>query len=561
MTQFLFGAEADKIQDTLFRAARQRQVVGGSRLLAEFGERASTLAQSSKYGATADDVLITAGGNFRICFPSREQALAFGEELANAYRLLLDASITIAEPEPIGAKFSEVNEQVGKSIRHRKRAERGAHESPHAPTTAFCQSSGSGLAAVYDRPLPAEDKQYLARFAQWMGQASEDLKEQKTADSFLGKIQQCLPEGYQDWGWENVDWIARRDRARKNVAYLIADGNNMGEMFGVCEADELKRLSTALDDAMRRAVAHAIPPLADKLSVQGTLPILPLILAGDDAFVLLPARYALDFAQQFCLAFEEALGNAPVVQALKQKMPDLPPPTIAAAVVICKGHYPYHLAHRRGEELLKQAKRVVKSVGAHREGSWHSAIAFEMIVGSELVATRETPREFRPSLMVYWATAHRDRSPSAKPLATRALSAEAERNALPIERLLEQRLHVKNLPDKRREEIRGLFAPEALPKDHNDLRTRWQARLKRLRDRLKATLVESKATPGAKDNLTLFDKAMSALGDPSDAHSHWLFLQRSGEKSHYAHGLPDLIEVWDYAQALDHPLSDYEEEA
>ena len=64
----------------------------GSRLLAEFGQQAAELAQS--YGVEQEDMLIYAGGNFRIQFPSKKEACEFGERLANAYRLLLDASMT-----------------------------------------------------------------------------------------------------------------------------------------------------------------------------------------------------------------------------------------------------------------------------------------------------------------------------------------------------------------------------------------------------------------------------------------------------------------------------------
>ena len=36
MPRYLLAAEADKIQDFIFRAAKLREVVGGSRLLARF---------------------------------------------------------------------------------------------------------------------------------------------------------------------------------------------------------------------------------------------------------------------------------------------------------------------------------------------------------------------------------------------------------------------------------------------------------------------------------------------------------------------------------------------
>lgn len=65
-----------------------------------------------------------------------------------------------------------------------------------------------------------------------------------------------------------------------------------------------------------------------------------------------------------------------------------PKPTMAAAVVICKSKYPFHLAHQRGEQLLKEAKRLCKS----QRQQPMSMVNFELIVGNRLV--RPQPRSW-----------------------------------------------------------------------------------------------------------------------------------------------------------------------
>lgn len=562
----LFGAEADQIQSTLFRVSRQREVIGGSRLLEAFGDEVERLAVK-EFGVSPDDVLVSSGGNFRIQFPigQKGRIAEFEQRIADAYHMLLDAAITMAEPQVVGDAtdgFKLSNEAVGQSIRRRKQAERGTLTSPHVPTIAYCQSSGVGLATVHefdyrasidpDKQRP-EDKKYLSHFAQAMGQSGMSARDEQ-ADLFLGKIKELLPDAAK-WTWpKEVDDIAAYDGERKNVAYLIADANNMGELFGHCQTpQELKQLSDDLDAAMRWAVAMAAELLAAKWNRKkdGVLPALPLILAGDDAFVLLPAKYVLDFAQRFCLAFEAAMNQSSTVKTLHQR-DGVATVTMAAAVVICKGHYPYHLAHERGEQALAEVKRLIKTVGAAQNGGWHSALGCATIVGSELVAAHESPGGFRPSLGAYWATSDRVGENGELEGGKPPLSKAAQQAALPLAQLLAQRLCLRDLPAKRLAELRELYTPEALPKDEEDMRQHWDPRLNDIRNRIAAT-------QGPSGQLAALDKALQALGQATNDKKpgYWWRLDRAN-KSYLAHGLLDLLEVWDYSQSLDHELDAYE---
>lgn len=304
--EYLFRAEADQIQDTLFRAARLRQVVGGSRLVAEFGTVAERIALN--YGAKR--VPIKAGGNLLAVFLTAEAASAFGDLLADSYRELMDASLKLAgDPVSLAQGFAPANEKLHCALKHRKVAERGQHAASQTPTTAFCQSSGVGLAGdlVKSERQDANGNMrhdYIST-AVWRmeeaGQKARDIDK----DSFLWRIAACLPEDLRrDWP-EKVDEIKELD-PRRNVAYLVADGNGMGNLFGACESlDQLEALSDALDEALREALVAPLPELINQLELDryrqlAFLPLLPLILAGDDVFALLPARYALDYARKLC---------------------------------------------------------------------------------------------------------------------------------------------------------------------------------------------------------------------------------------------------------------------
>lgn len=559
---YLYGAEADQIQETLFRASRLRQVVGGSRLIDQFGRQATLLANN--HGAIK--VLIAAGGSFRAIFPSAETAKAFGTDLADCYRAVLEASLTLAGEEVLqpdcvlrADNFRERNRQVHQSIRRRKQSERGRHASAQTPTTALCQYSGTGLAGMLVK-RPGENRHdYVAAAVDRMHRAGERVHDDDP-ESFLGRIAACLPkvEGLPQKWPDEVENILRLDPERSNVAYLLADGNGLGKLFGECDSrEQLWELSIALDNAMREAVTEPIPDLFNRLNQARLkaekkaltfLPVLPLILAGDDAFVLLPAYYALDYARRFCKAFEDAMRRLLTASPRLEPLLSLAP-TIGAAVILCKGHFPYRIAHERGEARLNQAKQLSKSfVQATGDKERLSAISFEMIAGNELIEQKdEVERRFRAELRPYWVDDE--------------LSEDASSYGMSLITLLKQRLDLQGTPGKRLAELRALYASEALPEEKETdaaikhLQETWEPRLLRLKQRMDATEAKSGG------NLLWSLRALGAK--QGIGFDYWREVRR-GEGgnpfSFYASGLPDLIEVWDYAQSLDREMVDYKNE-
>ncbi len=77
MIRYLLAAEADKIQDFLFRSSKLREVVGGSQLLTRFCDEAA-LHLLEKYGLPKEDIITADGGGFRILFDDYDKAESFG---------------------------------------------------------------------------------------------------------------------------------------------------------------------------------------------------------------------------------------------------------------------------------------------------------------------------------------------------------------------------------------------------------------------------------------------------------------------------------------------------
>jgi len=405
--RYLLAAEADKIQDFIFRSSHLREVVGASQLLSRFC-RQGVVPLLKRHGGDVDDVLVNDGGSFRIIFEhddgaqAKERAKLFGAELAELYRLALGGTLSVAEPVQMNGNFRDENKQASKNLRRAKEHRQRAVADPHMPYMAYYASCGVGLGKEHtllsgEKNNASEEegkKRYLCHVCMTKAQERWINRE-----SMLGKFLLAVLgderniEGYTPI--KTPEMAAEYDpRSRNYVAYLVADGNGMGKTFGKCSEEQIKRLSDTLPQIVRQSLATATGDLMARLESHfdkkdgdsKIIPSLPLILGGDDVFALIPAPYALDFARCFCLAFEEGMNQ--VLEEKEFQGLNVPPPTMAAAVVICKSKYPYTLAHRRGEELLAEAKRMCKQLAAE-QNEHRSAVNFEVILGNRLAGQGE----------------------------------------------------------------------------------------------------------------------------------------------------------------------------
>jgi hypothetical protein len=265
-------------------------------------------------------------------------------------------------------------------------------------------------------------------------------------------------------------------------------------------------------------------------------PVLPLIMGGDDLFVLLPARWALDFAARFARAYEQKMKvvtkdifGAEVTKDIFGAESDF---SISAAVIICKATYPYYLAHQRGEALLKKAKQMGKRWGIENNAPARSSVTFEVILGNRISEDDGPKNENRPTLKPYW------------------VHDAPEKWGLSLQTLLDQRHRLARLPRKRLIQFRALF--DEMPSDQpsTDEKTKrykdWQDRLEKLLKRISLREIQGEK---AKDALeVLGGKSLYPVQRASDSKPWW------------GHGLPDLIEAWNYAFDLHRTLSDYEGE-
>ncbi len=556
--RYLLAAEADKIQEFIFRSSRLREVVGASQLLSRFCREGAPPLLREQGGNPDTDILVNDGGSFRVVFggPDAEaEAQAFGANLAELYRLSVGSSLSVAQPQQWNGLFQDANDQASQALRQAKNHWAGATYEVHMPYVAFCASCGVTLANHHGRlshESGGRTGRYLCqncrqkaaeRWTQGPGNLHDFLAAVIGAEDQLDRF--VLPD--------DADTVARYDLRKLNyVAYLVADGNGMGSVFGKCNEAQIKKLSDGLTEAVRRSLAKASGSLIARLDRKHDkddreiVPVLPLILGGDDLFALIPAPYALDFARSFCLAWEEELRALLVDKVgltIGTGKNEIVRPTVAAAVVICKSKYPYALAHKRADELLKEAKRQSKLL-APETGEQLSAVNFEVILGNRLAGMEEDDAKnaklVRRSLRPYWVSEGG------------ALSAKTFERGIDLYQLITQRYELKNVPNKRLNDLQRRFeslTPGITASNRTQQIEKWMHGLE---------IVLRRSGPKHEPKLRA---ALTALGKPQqDGSDHpWRILHRD-DKEPLAHGMLDLLEAWDFAQDLKREPQEYEPE-
>ncbi len=152
---------------------------------------------------------------------------------------------------------------------------------------------------------------------------------------------------------------------------IHADGNGLGQIFLSFDKDlaapagpdslkanrtyldKLRQFSLALDDCTERAFCKALQKLKPK---RGVLPIVPLVLGGDDLTVVCDGRQAMAFIQAFIEAFEEETKSNTHIATAMERVSGRDFISSCAGLAIVKPHFPFYAAYTLAENLLREAK-------------------------------------------------------------------------------------------------------------------------------------------------------------------------------------------------------------
>jgi hypothetical protein len=240
----------------------------------------------------------------------------------------------------------------------------------------------------------------------------------------------------------NLDELERLFKDLSWVAIVHADGNGLGEIFlhfnqhskskdGRDYIEKYRRFSLALDVCTINAASQALATLQQRFRAveeerakrQGkqinlndkSIPVVPLILGGDDLTVLCDGQYALKFVYEFLREFEKETNKITEYDYLKKDrqgkemlidgktvfenltgiVPEIANSAfgvsrlgICAGVAIAKPHFPFHQGYELAEHLLKSAKLVKEKIKSKSKGEPYPCSALDYHILYDSTASR-----------------------------------------------------------------------------------------------------------------------------------------------------------------------------
>ena len=247
----------------------------------------------------------------------------------------------------------------------------------------------------------------------------------------------ALEERFQD----TPGSIGEAASALSKVAVIHIDGNGVGAVMrrlseamgrvdeadfsravgcSRSDADALRRFVLTVNDRLDRAVTEAFAKAwadvakwaeADASPAErrvAVVPVVPVILGGDDVTVFTSGDYALPFAAAYLERYERATENDPLLRHLGREE-GTGPMTAAAGVAVVRRDFPFHVAYNLAERLVGEAKKVGKARQPVRSTLTYHALFDSSVLDPEKILQAYSSFTTRPFLL------RRDGAPASDP--------------------------------------------------------------------------------------------------------------------------------------------------
>ena len=241
-------------------------------------------------------------------------------------------------------------------------------------------------------------------------------------------------------------------RAHDAVKKIANKRPNMTIVSGIDDFQSfIMSVNKRLDDVVKDAIAlswydvqELTPKDAQEPTPKTVVPIVPVLVGGDDVTVYTDGRYAIPFAEAYIRHYEELTKDDDLLSVLAivagGKKPDAPerdhfeigdyiiqnpgPLTASAGVAIVGRNFPFHIAYDLAEELVSRGKKLGKYPGTVP----CSTINFHVLRDATVLDPDDTLDEYkgrtqRPFLIGHYApdrigdatTTSSEESPTATP--------------------------------------------------------------------------------------------------------------------------------------------------
>lgn len=350
MVRWLVSLDTDRVKEYVFATGRLREIKGASAILDHLN-RVKTKELINNHNGS---LIFAGGGSALASFATENEANAYKDEVVALYATeTAAATITgiLVDYDP-AADFRDTFKRAARKLRSAKDAGRSMPGMLATGWMGRCQRCGE-YPAIHHQSLPGGAEAGLC--------AACTLKRQAADNPAIGPAAHLRETGSEMWDKLDVpnelDGVGSKSTPANYIGFIYADGNGIGGFIEnqLKTEDALRAFSKILEDSMLAAVDAAAGP-----AIGLRLPIVPVLIGGDDVILIVPAQIALPMAASLCVNFGNEIAVR-IEQAIENKQlqfqGDPPQITMSAGVALAKTSYPIFALHELAKELQDSAKR------------------------------------------------------------------------------------------------------------------------------------------------------------------------------------------------------------
>lgn len=414
MTYFSLFFEARGIQSYIFDSGKMKEMVGASELVKELcGSKLNTVisyldleeikpeseadaAKLLKMSASQIFFSRRSGGVFTAIFADksiRDRFLALWSIFITTLAPGLETVHAVSESENLQKLIKETYDNLGYNRNF---------PPPILPETTpmHVLAPRTGKPAVKNQVVAGGGKVWMDEASVKKAKVADDVSSNVLSDSFLSDSNQknySFPVNLEFDEEGNCEFPFKKDS--RYLGLIHADGNGLGQTLiairenfsdGAEYAVMLRLFSDKLEEATKEAAKIATEKLIEKWGREsGKLPMRPLVLGGDDLTVLVRADYAMQFAEDYCKAFESATEkhfeylNKVSGGKIPAKL------TACAGIAYIKNNQPFIDAFELAESLCSASKKISKDVREKEGRDFIPATVASQVVTNSFIESYE----------------------------------------------------------------------------------------------------------------------------------------------------------------------------
>lgn len=354
---YLAAIAVDRRQNFILGSDKLREMMGASRMIEASVKEAEALAGEKRFGGSVT-VIRPVSGEVWVSSGDLPKLAEYLRDLRAKLVGELRMSVTFAVINEDGTKsFRAACNELEQALREQKSNRAGQDGTPHLPLFARCRVQPDQTANVWSPDAARNDE--------WR----RDLVS-KGSEIRLEKAKDYWPELAKEFPdllrFKKHDWPKQLSDLATNesdsyIAFIKGDVDALGSVqmkfdwngLGGDPKETLEKFSRAIATTVRKAVFAG---MAEALGTQifRQFPFLPLVMAGDDIWILADRRFALPFAiragQEFARLARESEDITRVTGEL----------SISFGVLFAKQGYPIDQQLDLADEILKSAKKFRK---------------------------------------------------------------------------------------------------------------------------------------------------------------------------------------------------------